>query len=104
MLRSFAIACLISASVVAAPFRFAPLGHGQRGPQRREMPAHMSRGGNQARPSPRGRISARGSSERARSSRGPSRGAPSRMRSTRPAPQGTPSRPAPSAVRREPTA
>ena len=86
MLRSFAIACLISASVVAAPYGFAPPGHGQRGPQRREMPARSSRGGNHPRPSPRGRISARGSASRGRSTRGPSRGAPSRLRDTRPTP------------------
>ena len=80
MLRSFAIACLISAVVVEAQFRFAPPGGGQRGASRREMPKRS--GGGSARPASRGRGSGRGSSTRGRtSSRGPTRSGPSRSRS-----------------------
>lgn len=81
MLRSFAIACLISAVVVEAQFRFAPPGGGQRGASRREMPKRS--GGGSARPASRGRGSGRGSSTRGRtSSRGPTRSSgPSRSRS-----------------------
>ena len=77
MLKSLAVACLLSAAVVEAQFRFAPPGGGQRGPSRRGMP--QGRGGNVPRPQARGRVSGapqrRGSPARGR---GPSRSAPSR--------------------------
>ena len=77
MLKSLAVACLLSAAVVEAQFRFGPQGDGQRGPSRRGMPA--SRGGNIPRPQSRGRMS--GAPQRRASpsrGRGPSRSAPSR--------------------------